>query len=140
MANELNIALIGTGLTVTANIYTAGWALVSGAIACPEIGGATGRYSGSVPAATLGNAVYNVVFVSAGANVGSGRLTWDAQGDKELAPEFGIQELWKDHGLDPDSSKVITELTAGTDYDEDVGTQIHKDTTRVGAVTTINRL
>ena len=140
MANELNIALPTAGLTVTANIYSAGWALVSGAIACPEIGGATGRYAGNAPAATLGNTVYNVVFLAAGANIGAGRLLWDAQGDKEVAPEFGIQELWKDHGLDPDSSKVITELTAGADYDEDVGTQIHKDTTRVGAVTTINRL
>lgn len=140
MANELNLALAQTGLTVTANIYSAGWTLVSGAIACPEIGGATGRYAGNAPAATLTDAVYNVAFLSAGLNVGAGRLLWDASGDKEIAPELATSDLWKDHGLDPDASKVITENTAGSDYDEDVGAQIHKDTTRVGTVTTINRL
>lgn len=140
MANELNVALSSTGLTVTANIYMPGFTLVSGAIACPEIGGATGRYSGSVPAATLTNDLYHVVFMAGGANVGEGRLLWDASGDKEIELEAAQSDLWKDHGLDPHESKVITEVTAGADYDEDVGAQIHKDTTKAGAVTTVNRL
>jgi hypothetical protein len=56
----------------------------------------------------------------------------------------GLQEpertddLWQNEGLDPDNSKVITEITEGADYDEDVGT-IHKDVTRVGAITTLDR-
>jgi hypothetical protein len=139
MANELNVALPDAGLTVTANIYTAGWTAIATAIACPEIGGATGRYAGDAPVATLADAVYNVVFLSAGVNIATGRLLWDASGDKEIAPELATSDLWKDHGLDPDEAKLILENTAGADYDEDVGAQVHKDTTRAGNLTTIAR-
>lgn len=84
MANELNLILQTTGLTVTANIYTPGFTLVTGAIACPEIGGATGRYSGSVPAATLSTDQYHVEFVESGVAVGRGILNWSGITDSEV--------------------------------------------------------
>lgn len=56
--------------------------------------------------------------------------------DEDLGEK--VRDIWQNEGLDPVNSKVITEITEGADYDEDVGT-IHKDVTRVGAVTTIDR-
>ena len=70
MANELNIAL-STGLTVTAQRYQAG-AAVGSAISCPETG-STGFYSGNMTG-TAGT--YQVAFLAAGANVGSGSIVW----------------------------------------------------------------
>lgn len=71
MPNELNIAL-KTGLTVTAQRYQAG-AAVGSAISCPEVG-TSGFYSGNMTG-TAGT--YQVAFLSAGANVGSGSIVWD---------------------------------------------------------------
>jgi len=79
MANELNIALAKSGLTVTAQRYQAGVA-VGSAISCPETG-STGFYSGNMTG-TAGT--YQVAFLAAGANVGSGSLVWD--GTAEVAP------------------------------------------------------
>jgi hypothetical protein len=70
MANELNIAL-STGLTVTAQRYQAG-AAVGSAISCPETG-STGFYSGNMTG-TAGT--YQLAFLAAGANVGSGSIVW----------------------------------------------------------------
>ena len=78
MANELNIALAKSGLTVTAQRYQAG-AAVGSAISCPETG-STGFYSGNMTG-TAGT--YQVAFISAGANVGSGSIVWD--GSAEVA-------------------------------------------------------
>jgi hypothetical protein len=71
MANELNIALT-TGLTVTAQRYQSG-AAVGSAISCTETG-STGFYSGNMTG-TAGT--YQVAFLAAGANVGSGSIVWD---------------------------------------------------------------
>jgi hypothetical protein len=79
MANELNIALAKSGLTVTAQRYQSG-AAVGSAISCPETG-STGFYSGNMTG-TAGT--YQVAFLAAGANVGSGSIVWD--GTAEVAP------------------------------------------------------
>lgn len=54
-----------------------------------------------------------------------------------------VRDIWNDRGLNPAQSKTITEVTEGEDYDEAVtdaeGPNIAKDTTKVGAVTTIDR-
>ena len=71
MANELNIALAKSGLTVTAQRYQSG-AAVGSAISCPETG-STGFYSGNMTG-TAGT--YQVAFISAAANVGSGSIVW----------------------------------------------------------------
>jgi hypothetical protein len=72
MANELNIALAKSGLTVTAQRYQAG-AAVGSAISCPETG-STGFYSGNM-AGSAGT--YQIAFRASSANVGSGSLVWD---------------------------------------------------------------
>jgi hypothetical protein len=77
MPNELNIAL-KTGLTVTAQRYQSG-AAVGSAISCPE-NGSSGFYSGNMTG-TAGT--YQVAFISAGTNVGSGSIVWD--GSAEVA-------------------------------------------------------
>ena len=78
MPNELNIALATTGLTVTCQPYQSG-AAVGSAISCPETG-STGFYSGNM----TGNAgTYQLAFLAAGANVGSGNIVWD--GTAEIA-------------------------------------------------------
>jgi hypothetical protein len=78
MANELNIALAKSGLTVTAQRYQAG-AAVGSAISCPETG-SSGFYSGNMTG-TAGT--YQLAFISASANVGSGNIVWD--GSAEVA-------------------------------------------------------
>jgi len=78
MANELNIALAKSGLTVTAQRYQAG-ASVGSAISCPETG-STGFYSGNMTG-TAGT--YQVAFIASSANVGSGSIVWD--GTAEVA-------------------------------------------------------
>ena len=77
MPNELNIAL-KTGLTVTAQRYQSG-AAVGSAISCPEVG-TSGFYSGNMTG-TAGT--YQLTFLSASANVGSGSIVWD--GTAEVA-------------------------------------------------------
>ena len=71
MANELNIALPTSGLTVTAQRYQSG-AAVGSAISCPETG-SSGFYSGNM---TGSAGTYQVAFISASANVGSGSIVW----------------------------------------------------------------
>lgn len=75
MANELNFGYASTGQTITAKLYTGG-ALVGTAISCPEVSGAGGMYSGSVPGGTAA-ATYQVMFYSSGTWVGSGVLFWN---------------------------------------------------------------
>jgi hypothetical protein len=70
MANELNIAL-STGLTVTAQAYTAGAASGS-AISLSEVG-SSGFYTGNM---TGSAGTYQLVFVSGGATVGTGQINW----------------------------------------------------------------
>jgi hypothetical protein len=70
MANELNIAL-STGLTVTAQAYTAGAASGS-AITLSEVG-SSGFYTGNMTGAS---GTYQLVFLSGGATVGTGQINW----------------------------------------------------------------
>lgn len=58
--------------------------------------------------------------------------------DSGLLQPIRVSDVWQNEGLDPDNPKTITEITEGADYDEDVDA-IHKDVTRVGAVTTLDR-
>jgi len=58
--------------------------------------------------------------------------------DSALLQPIRVSDVWQNEGLDPDNIKTITEITEGADYDEDVDA-IHKDVTRVGAVTTLDR-
>jgi len=76
MANELNIALAKSGLTVTAQRYQAG-AAVGSAISCPETG-STGFYSGNMTG-TAGT--YQVAFLASSANVGSGSIVWSGSAE-----------------------------------------------------------
>jgi len=71
MANELNIALPTSGLTVTAQRYQSGSA-VGSAISLTEVG-SSGFYSGTM---TGSAGTYQLAFISAGANVGSGSIFW----------------------------------------------------------------
>lgn len=71
MANELNIALPTSGLTVTAQRYQSGSA-VGSAISLTEVG-SSGFYTGTMTG-TAGT--YQLAFISAGANVGSGSIVW----------------------------------------------------------------
>ena len=74
MANELNLNNGITGLTVTARLYSGSTQIVS-AISMTEVSGALGRYTGSMPATAAG--VYGVLFYSAGAQIGSGKIEWN---------------------------------------------------------------
>ena len=78
MANELNIALPTSGLTVTAQPYQSGSA-VGSAISLTEVG-SSGFYSGDM---TGSAGTYQLAFISAGANVGSGSIVWS--GTAEVA-------------------------------------------------------
>lgn len=78
MANELNIALPTSGLTVTVQPYQSGSA-VGSAISLTEVG-TSGFYTGDM---TGSAGTYQLVFISAGANVGSGSIVWD--GTAEVA-------------------------------------------------------
>jgi hypothetical protein len=143
MANELNIAIQTTGLaTVVARIYTPGFTQVGADVTMAEVGGPSGLYTGSVSAATLATDIYHIVFFdTAGAPdtpLGRGILGWDVDGDKEIEPGAVALDVWKDRGLDPDDDKVITEVTAGTNYTE-AATGILKTVTKSGSTTTIDR-
>jgi len=96
MPNELNIALATTGLTVTAQRYQNG-AAVGSAISCPETG-STGFYSGNMTG-TAGT--YQLAFIAAGANVGSGSIVWD--GTAEVATstltQANVQSALTSQGL-----------------------------------------
>jgi hypothetical protein len=70
MANELNIAL-STGLTVTAQRYTAGSASGS-PISLSEVS-TSGFYTGNMTGAS---GTYQLVFLSGGATVGTGQINW----------------------------------------------------------------
>ena len=82
MANELNIQLGQTGLTVTAQLVQAA-AQVGGDISLAESGTLSGFYSGNMPAVSAG--VYLVRFVSGGSAVGSGQIVWDGSAEIDLS-------------------------------------------------------
>jgi hypothetical protein len=72
MANELNAALGTTGLTVTAQLYTAG-ASSGSAISMTEIG-SSGIYTGTMVGAA---AIYGVAFLASSVVRGYGQIIWD---------------------------------------------------------------
>jgi len=72
LSNELNICLGVTGLTVTAQLYTAG-AASGGAIAMTEIGTST-VYTGTMTGAA---AIYGVAILVAGVVRGFWQIIWD---------------------------------------------------------------
>ena len=76
MANELNIALPTSGLTVTAQRYQSGSA-VGSAISLTEVG-SSGFYSGNMTGSV---GTYQLAFRSAGANVGSGSIVWSGSAE-----------------------------------------------------------
>ena len=99
MANELNCSLPGqTGLTVTANTYLAG-VLVTSGIACPEISGAGGLYSGNMTGSTAGR--YAVEFLAGGVVRAAGAIDWD--GTKEIT----------NLNISVDTSGIAGEVIAG---------------------------
>ena len=98
MANELNIALAKSGLTVTAQRYQSG-AAVGSAISCPETG-STGFYSGNMTG-TAGT--YQVAFISASANVGSGSIVWDGTAEVASSAPSVVQIRQE---LDSNSTKL----------------------------------
>jgi hypothetical protein len=121
MANELNIALAKSGLTVTAQRYQAG-AAVGSAISCPETG-STGFYSGNMTG-TAGT--YQVAFISAGANVGSGSIVWD--GTAEVAPStLTTGDLPSVPSAASVATAVRTELTEISNLDASVSSRLAAD-------------
>lgn len=89
MANELNIALAKSGLTVTAQRYQSG-AAVGSAISCPETG-STGFYSGNMTG-TAGT--YQVAFLASSANVGSGSIVWDGTAEVASSAPSVASAVW----------------------------------------------
>lgn len=80
MANELNIALSKTGLTVTAQRFSGG-ASVGSPISLTEVG-SSGFYSGNM---TGSAGTYQVAFVAGGVNVGSGEIRWNGTAEIPLS-------------------------------------------------------
>jgi hypothetical protein len=72
MANELNIALPTSGLTVTAQLFQGG-ATSGSAISLTEVG-SSGFYSGNM---TGSAGTYEIAFIASSTNVGSGSIVWD---------------------------------------------------------------
>jgi hypothetical protein len=116
MANELNIALQTSGLTVTAQRYQAG-AAVGSAISLTEVG-SSAFYSGNMTGAA---GTYQLVFISSSVNVGSGSIVWDGTAEvpvstltstqvrTELTPELDeIGEVHLIHGLKTGSPLNVT--------------------------------
>jgi hypothetical protein len=97
MPNELNIAL-KTGLTVTAQRYQSG-AAVGSAISCPEVG-TSGFYSGDM---TGSAGTYQLTFLSASANVGSGSIVWDGTAEVASSAPTVVQIRTE---LDSNSTKL----------------------------------
>jgi hypothetical protein len=91
MANELNIALSRTGLTLTAQLFSGG-ASVGSAITLSEVG-SSGFYSGNMTGAA---GTYQLAFIAGGVNVGSGEIIWD--GTNELSVADAVwEEALTDH-------------------------------------------
>jgi hypothetical protein len=112
--NELNIALAKSGLTVTAQRYQAGVA-VGSAISCPEVS-TSGFYSGNMTG-TAGT--YQVAFISAGANVGSGSIVWDGSAEVASSAPSVVQIRQE---MDSNSTKLanldatVSSRLAGASY------------------------
>ena len=92
MANEINLNNGITGLTVTARLYS-GATQIGSAISMTEVSGAVGRYTGSMP--STGAGVYGVLFYSAGAQIGSGKIEWNGTNEITTQSSAAIAaEVW----------------------------------------------
>jgi len=103
MANELNIALSTSGLTVTAQRFQGG-ATVGSAISLSEVG-STGFYSGNM---TGSAGTYEIAFIADAANVGSGSIVWDGTN------EVPVSTLTATGVWDTQTSALTTSGAIGT--------------------------
>lgn len=103
MANELNIALATSGLTVTAQRYQGG-AAVGSAISLTEVG-SSGFYSGNM---TGSAGTYQIAFIASSANVGSGEIIWDGTNEVPVST-LTATEVW-----DTQTSALTTSGAIGT--------------------------
>lgn len=88
MANELNIALSTSGLTVTAQRYQGG-AAVGSAISLTEVG-SSGFYSGNM---TGSAGTYQIAFIASSTNVGSGEIIWDGTNEVPVST-LTASDVW----------------------------------------------
>ncbi len=103
MANELNIALATSGLTVTAQRYQGG-AAVGSAISLTEVG-SSGFYSGNM---TGSAGTYQIAFISSSTNVGSGEIIWDGTNEVPVSTLTAVG-VW-----DTQTSALTTSGAIGT--------------------------
>jgi len=103
MANELNIALPTSGLTVTAQRFQNG-ASVGSAISLTEVG-SSGFYSGNM---TGSAGTYEIAFIAASTNVGSGSIVWDGTNEVPVST-LTATEVW-----DTQTSTLTTSGAIGT--------------------------
>jgi hypothetical protein len=117
MANELNIAL-STGLTVTAQPYTAGAASGS-PISLTEVG-TTGFYTGNMTGAS---GTYQLVFLSGGATVGTGQINWSGTAEIPFST-LTTGDLPSVPSAASVASAVRTELTEISNLDASVSSRL----------------
>jgi hypothetical protein len=103
MANELNIALPTSGLTVTAQRFQNG-ASVGSAISLTEVG-SSGFYSGNM---TGSAGTYEIAFIASSTNVGSGSIVWDGTN------EVPVSTLTATGVWDTQTSALTTSGAIGT--------------------------
>jgi hypothetical protein len=103
MANELNIALATSGLTVTAQRYQGG-AAVGSAISLTEVG-SSGFYSGNM---TGSAGTYQIAFIASSTNVGSGEIIWDGTNEVPVST-LTAAGVW-----DTQTSSLTTSGAIGT--------------------------
>jgi hypothetical protein len=103
MANELNIALPTSGLTVTAQRFQNG-ASVGSAISLTEVG-SSGFYSGNM---TGSAGTYEIAFIAASTNVGSGSIVWDGTNEVPVST-LTATDVW-----DTQTSALTTSGAIGT--------------------------
>jgi hypothetical protein len=120
MANELNIALPTSGLTVTAQRYQAG-AAAGSAISLSEVG-SSGFYSGNM---TGSAGAYEIAFIASSTNVGSGSIVWSG------AAEVPVSTLTTSDI--PTESDIATEVwdtpTSGLTTSGAIGTRLKNSST-----------
>ena len=110
MANELNLNNGITGLTVTASLYS-GATQIGSAINMTEVSEALGRYTGSMPSTAAG--VYGVLFYSAGAQIGSGKIEWNGTLEvTSLVLESGINAITGGGGSGANPVTITIQTTA----------------------------
>jgi len=103
MANELNIALPTSGLTVTAQLFQGG-ATSGSAISLSEVG-SSGFYSGNM---TGSAGTYEIAFIAASTNVGSGSIVWDGTNEVPVST-LTATDVW-----DTQTSALTTSGAIGT--------------------------